>query len=112
VRNRVSSGPIADKNNLVRILVSALQRRCGERFRLTCRRWRGPHPGWKACPPPRAVSAEERTAVEATYTTLSAPNPVTVSISRSRRRLYSPTRPPAIVDLGTPVWAQRRASVA
>jgi len=104
VQERPSSVSIADKNNLVRISISrgpvptaaSVQAQLAQLGRSTS--------GLKASSA-RAISVKSGRAVKATYTTRSAPNPVTgkrVTLTVDRYELAHGGRV-AIVDLGTPV---------
>jgi hypothetical protein len=104
LREAPSGVSIADKNNLVRISLSrgspptiaSVQAQLAALKRST--------PALKASPP-QAVSLRSGPAVKATYTTQSAPNPVTgkqVTLTVDRYVLAHGGRV-AIVDLGTPI---------
>jgi len=104
VQERGSSVSIADKNNLVRISVSGATAPTAASVQADLSTLARSTSGLKAGPA-RAVSLKSGPAVRATYTTLSAPNPVTgkqVTLTVDRYELAHSGRL-AIVDLGTPV---------
>jgi hypothetical protein len=104
VQEGASSVSIADKNNLVRISVSGAPAPTAASVQAQLAALARSTPGLKAGPA-RAVSLKSGPAVKATYTTLSAPNPVTgkqVTLTVDRYELAHAGRV-AIVDLGTPV---------
>jgi hypothetical protein len=104
VQERTSSASITDKNNLVRISLThgpaatqaSVQAQLANLARST--------PGLKARSA-QMISLKSGPAVKATYTTQSAPNPVTgkrVTLTVDRYELSHAGRL-AVVDLGTPV---------
>jgi hypothetical protein len=104
VQERGSSLSISDKNNLVRISVSGGSPATGASVQAQLAALGRSTPGLKAGAA-RAVSLKSGPAVKATYTTQSAPNPVTgkqVTLTVDRYELAHAGRL-AIVDLGTPV---------
>jgi hypothetical protein len=104
VQERGSSVSIADKNNLVRISVSGGSAPTGASVQAQLVALGRSTPGLKAGRA-RAISLKSGPAVKATYTTQSAPNPVTgkqVTLTVDRYELAHAGRL-AIVDLGTPV---------
>jgi hypothetical protein len=99
-----SSVSIADKNNLVRISVSGGSAPTGASVQAQLAALGRSTPGLKAGAA-QAISLKSGPAVKATYTTLSAPNPVTgkqVTLTVDRYELAHAGRV-ATVDLGTPV---------
>jgi hypothetical protein len=104
VQEGVSRVSIADKNNLVRISLSRGAAPTVASVRSQLAALARSTPGL-AAGAPRAISLSSAPAVKATYTTQSAPNPVTgkqVTLTVDRYVLAHGGRV-AIVDLGTPV---------
>jgi hypothetical protein len=104
VQERGSSVSIADKNNLVRISVSGAQAPTVTSVQAQLAALARSTPGLRAGRA-GAISLKSGPAVKATYTTQSAPNPVTgkqVTLTVDRYELAHAGRV-ATVDLGTPV---------
>jgi hypothetical protein len=104
VRETASRVSIADKNNLVRISVSGGPTPTTASVRAQLAALGRSTPGLKAGAA-GAVSLKSGSAVKATYTTQSAPNPVTgkqVTLTVDRYALAHGGRV-AVIDLGTPV---------
>jgi hypothetical protein len=104
VQERGSGVSIADKNNLVRISLSGGPAPTAASVQAQLATLGRSTPGLQAGPV-RSVSLKSGPAVKATYTTQSAPNPVTgkqVTLTVDRYELAHAGRV-AIVDLGTPV---------
>jgi uncharacterized protein YceK len=104
VQEAASGVSIRDKNNLVRIALSGGAAPTVASVQGQLAALKGSTPGLTAGPV-QAVSLKSGPAVKATYTTQSAPNPVTgkqVTLTVDRYALAHAGRV-AIVDLGTPV---------
>jgi hypothetical protein len=104
VREASSGVSIADKNNLVRIALSSGPGPTVASVQAQLSTLRSSTPGLTVGPT-QTVTLKSGPAVKATYTTKSAPNPVTgkqVTLAVDRYELGHAGRV-AIVDLGTPV---------
>jgi hypothetical protein len=104
VQETSSGVSIADKNNLVRISMSRGSTPTTASVQAQLATLKRSTPALTAGPP-RTVSLKSGPAVKATYTTQSAPNPVTgkqVTLTVDRYVLAHAGRV-AVVDLGTPV---------
>ncbi len=104
VRESASSASIADKNNLVRIVVAKAPAPTTSSVAAELAQLERGTPGLKASAP-QPVTLKSGPAVKATYTTISAPNPVTgkrIKLTVDHYVLGSSGRT-ATVDLGTPI---------
>jgi hypothetical protein len=104
IRESASGTTISDKNNLVRITVSSGSPPTTASVQAQLASLKSSTPGLTAGAS-QAITLKSGPAVKATYTTLSAPNPVTskqVTLTVDRYVLAHHGRV-AIVDLGTPV---------
>jgi hypothetical protein len=104
VQEATSGVSITDKNNLVRIALSRGSTPTIASVQAQLAALKRSTPALKAGPP-QTISLKSGPAVKATYTTQSAPNPVTgkqVTLTVDRYELAHAGRV-AVVDLGTPV---------
>jgi hypothetical protein len=104
IRETASGASITDKNNLVRVTLARGAAPTVASAQATLATLTHSTPGLTARPP-QAISLKSGPAVKATYTTRSAPNPVTgkqVTLTVDRYVLGHAGRV-AIVDLGTPI---------
>jgi hypothetical protein len=104
VKTRASGVSISDKNNLVRISVASGSTPTVSSVQASLAGLKSSTPGLMAGAA-QTISLKSGSAVKATYTTLSAPNPVTgkqVRLTVDRYELAHGERV-ATVDLGTPV---------